>query len=88
MIRLPQDLSCQELVELVTDYLDGSLPAGERTRFELHLGYCDSCRNYLRQMRQVLSTTGRLSEESLAPEARDALLRAFRTFKAGPGGGR
>ncbi len=88
MNRLPFDLSCSELVELVTDYLEGTLPADDRTRFELHLGTCDPCRNYLRQMRQVLAATGKLAEEQLAPEARDSLLRAFRTWKANPGGGR
>ncbi|HET6411316.1 MAG TPA: zf-HC2 domain-containing protein [Anaeromyxobacter sp.] len=87
MIRLPLDLGCRDVVELVTDYLEGRLPADERTRFELHLGYCDSCRIYLRQMRQVLSATGRLGEESISPEAREALLRAFRSWKAGQGGG-
>ncbi len=88
MIGLPFDLNCQELVELVTDYLEARLPAEERTRFELHLGYCDACRSYLQQMRQVLAATGKLSEESIAPSARESLLAAFRTWKAGNGGAR
>jgi anti-sigma factor RsiW len=86
MIPPAVDLSCRELVELVTDYLEERLPAGDRTRLELHLVTCGDCRAYLRQMRQVLAATGRLREESLAPEARDALLRAFRGWKAGRGG--
>ena len=81
------DLSCRELVELVTEYLEGRLPLEERTRFELHLGYCDYCRTYLRQMRQVLETAGELREESMAPEARRSLLAAFRDWKRGSGGG-
>jgi hypothetical protein len=81
------DLSCRELVELVTEYLEGRLPLEERTRFELHLGCCDLCRAYLRQMRQVLETTRELGEESMAPEARGALLTAFRDWKRGSGGG-
>jgi anti-sigma factor RsiW len=82
------DLTCRELVELVTDYLENRLSADDRTRFELHLTYCDWCRTYLQQMRQVLATAGRLEEESIAPEARDALLDAFRGWNKGSGGGR
>ena len=87
MIRVPVDLECKELVELVTDYLEERLSADDRTRFELHLGFCDPCRTYLRQMRQVLAVTGRLTEDSLAPAARDSLLRAFHAWKSGQGGG-
>jgi anti-sigma factor RsiW len=88
MTRSVPDLTCQELVELVTDYLDDALSLDERTRFELHLGYCDWCRTYVRQMRQVLASAGRLTEESLSPEGRAALLGAFRDWKKGSGGGR
>ena len=80
------DLSCRELVELVTEYLEERLPLEERTRFELHLGYCDWCRTYLRQMRRVLETAGELSEESIPPEAKSSLLAAFRDWKRGSGG--
>jgi hypothetical protein len=80
------DLSCRELVELVTEYLESRLSLDERTRFELHLGYCDWCRTYVRQMRQVLETAGELTEESIAPDAKGALLAAFRDWKRGPGG--
>ena len=80
------DLSCRELVELVTEYLEGRLPFDERTRFELHLTYCHTCRTYLRQMRQVLETAGELTEESVAPEAKRSLLAAFRDWKRGSGG--
>ena len=82
------DLSCKELVELVTDYLEEKLSSDDRTRFEMHLTYCDSCRTYLRQMRQVVESARAVTEESIEPEARDALLAAFRGWKAGPGGGR
>jgi anti-sigma factor RsiW len=86
MNRIPLDLTCREVVELVTDYLEGRLSAEDRTRFELHLVYCDACRTYVRQMRQVLATTGKLSEDSVSPKTRDSLLRAFRTWKVGGGG--
>ena len=88
MTRGVPDLACRELVELVTDYLEDRLYADDRTRFELHLASCDPCRTYLQQMRQVLATAGNLTEASMAPAARDALLDAFRSWKKGPGGGR
>jgi anti-sigma factor RsiW len=80
------DLSCRELVELVTGYLEEKLPVDDRTRFELHLTYCDACRTYLRQMREVVRSARAVTEESIGPEARDALLAAFRGWKRGPGG--
>lgn len=81
------DLTCKELVELVTDYLEASLPVEDRTRFELHLAYCDWCRTYLRQTREVRGAAGRLAEEPLTPERADALLAAFRGWRRGGRGG-
>jgi anti-sigma factor RsiW len=75
------DLTCQELVELVTDYLEGSLPAAQRARFEEHLAKCAGCRNYLAQMRQTIKLAGMLTEESIAPQARADLLGVFRNWK-------
>jgi anti-sigma factor RsiW len=85
MTGLPLDLGCQELVELVTDYLEARLSAEDRTRFEVHLEDCDACRSYLLQMRQVLAATGRLSGEAIAPQALGALLAVFRAWKAKDG---
>ena len=76
-------ISCQELVELVTAYLEDALPPDERRRFENHLSACPHCRLYLEQMRQTIAATGTLTEEIIAPSAREELLRAFRTWKAG-----
>jgi anti-sigma factor RsiW len=73
-----EQLSCQELVELVTDYLEGALTEEEATRFESHIGLCDGCNLYLEQIRQTIVMTGRLSEDALTPEAERALLDAFR----------
>ena len=87
MSSIDIDLPCRELVALVTEYLEGTLAADDRARFELHLGSCDGCSTYLRQMRLVLAASGRLSEETLSPGARDARLQAFRGWKAGEGGG-
>jgi len=76
-----EELSCQELVELVTDYLEGALPDELRARFDEHVAHCSGCRTYLEQMRLTISTTGRLTPESLSPEAESALLDAFRGWK-------
>ena len=76
-------LSCQELVELVTDYLEGALPEEERRRFEQHVGPCDGCREYVEQMRTTIELAGRLEPETLSPEAERALLAAFQDWKAG-----
>ena len=75
------DLTCQELVELVTDYLEGSLSATQRARFEEHLAKCAGCQNYLAQMRQTIKLVGELTEESITPQARDDLLGVFRNWK-------
>jgi hypothetical protein len=78
---MPDDLTCRELVELVTEYLEGTLPAAERARFEEHLVYCAGCVYYLDQMRTTVSLVGELSEESLPPGAADAFLDVFRAWK-------
>jgi predicted anti-sigma-YlaC factor YlaD len=75
------DLTCQELVELVTDYLEGALSASDRRRFEEHLEGCPYCRIYLDQMRQTVRTLGRLPEEVIPPQALDALLDHFRKWR-------
>ena len=78
-----EDLPCQELVELVTDYLEGRLAPIEQRRFEAHLALCRGCRTYLEQMRQTILALGKLSEESIDPEAKERLLGAFRTWRRG-----
>jgi anti-sigma factor RsiW len=77
-----EELTCQQLVELVTAYFDGALGDDDLRMFEEHLEVCDGCRRYLDQMRTTIELTGRLAEESLDPEARDTLLAAFRTWRA------
>ena len=88
MTETVEQLSCQELVELVTDYLEDALPPEERARFEAHLVPCDGCRTYLEQIRTTIELTGRLTPEQLDPEAEAALLGAFRDWhsrSSGPG---
>ncbi|MGH2370083.1 MAG: zf-HC2 domain-containing protein [Chloroflexota bacterium] len=77
----PDALNCKELVELVTDYLEGALSPPERERFEAHLAACRGCNVYLAQMRQTIRLAGTLTEESISPQAEAALLDAFRTWK-------
>ena len=74
-------LTCIELVELVTEYLENSLPAAERARFEAHLALCPGCVTYLEQMRLTIRILGRLSEDSLDEPTRDMLLLLFRDWK-------
>ena len=88
MIVNPDDLSCKELVELVTEYLDDRLSPQARTRFEMHLSYCAPCRVYLAQMSETVKLAGHLSEDTLPPGSKEELLNAFRGWKRGRGGGR
>jgi hypothetical protein len=80
MIR-QKPLDCIELVEVVTDYLERNMSRRERRRFEAHLRECDGCTTYLVQIRQTIETTGRLTEDSIEPAAREALLTAFRDWR-------
>jgi anti-sigma factor RsiW len=82
--EIAEQLSCQELVELVTDYLDGALPPAERARFDAHLAGCDGCRAYLEQIRVTIRLSGALRPEQLDPAAEEALLEAFRDWKSSP----
>lgn len=75
-------LSCRELVELVSDYLEGALSPSDRARFERHIAGCPHCTAYLEQMRATLRLLGRIEEDSLSPRARDDLLVAFRDWKS------
>jgi anti-sigma factor RsiW len=77
-----EQLSCQELVELVTDYVEGALSPEDTDRFEEHLGRCSGCAAYLEQLRQTIALTGRLTLDSLSPEAERELLDAFRDWRA------
>jgi anti-sigma factor RsiW len=78
---LDNDVTCQELVETVTAYLEGMLGAAERAIFEAHLGVCEGCRTYLEQVRRTIAAVGTLSENSLSTSDRARLLDLFRTWK-------
>lgn len=76
-------LTCQELVELVTEYLEGALSPRDRERFEEHLMTCPSCQAHLTQVQETIRIMGNVSEESLSEQAERELLEAFRGWKRG-----
>lgn len=80
-----EELSCAELVEVITDYLEDTLAAPDRNRFEVHLTECPFCTDYLDQMRATIARLGELRDESLSPATREGLMDAFRGWK-GDGG--
>jgi anti-sigma factor RsiW len=77
------DPSCIEVVELVTDYLEGCMADDARRRLEAHLADCSGCATYLAQMRTTIELTGRLRDDEIAPEVRAAVLDAFRAGSPG-----
>jgi predicted anti-sigma-YlaC factor YlaD len=77
-----QEITCKELVEVVTDYLEDRMPPDRRLLFEEHVAFCSWCRTYLDQMRETIRITGTLTEDDLSPEMGDALLEAFRNWNA------
>ncbi|HEY2778332.1 MAG TPA: zf-HC2 domain-containing protein [Gaiellaceae bacterium] len=74
-------LSCQELVELVTEYLEGALDERDLRAFEAHLADCDDCTEYLDQMRTTIRIVGTLTPNDLTQAAETTLLQAFRDWK-------
>ncbi len=74
-------LTCRELTELVTDYVEGRLSFLDRLRFQMHLGMCRSCRAYLRQVKQTIRALGELPPESIPPDVQRALRERFRDWK-------
>jgi anti-sigma factor RsiW len=74
-------LACQELVEIITDYLEGALSPSDHDRFETHIAGCGDCTAYLEQMRQTAAVVGRLREEDIPGPALEPLLVAFRNWR-------
>lgn len=79
-LRRP-DLVCQQAVELVTDYLEGSLSRRQCRRLEAHLAMCEHCSEYLAQVRATIHATGRVVPEDLLPETRDGLVDLYRQWR-------
>ena len=79
-------MTCEEFVELVTAYLEGTLPDEQRLAFDEHLALCPGCDRYLAQFRTTIDLLGELPEESLSSPARESLLNAFAQWRRTMGG--
>ena len=77
-----RELTCKELVELITGYLDGTLRGRRRRRFEAHLASCDGCTRYVAQMEATIRATGTFTEDQMTEEQKTVLLTAFRDWAA------
>jgi anti-sigma factor RsiW len=75
------EMTCEQVVEAITDYLEGTMGEEERQRFDAHLADCPHCVHYLEQVRHTLAALGRLHEESLRPDLRDRLVESFRGWR-------
>lgn len=76
------NLTCKELVTLISEYFEGALPAELRSRFDQHIAHCGNCAAYLEQLRTTIRLVGTLRERDIEPQARQALMSAFHDWKA------
>ena len=76
-------MTCKEVVEIVSDYLEGALPPEDRERFDAHLRVCDGCTSFVEQMRETIRLTGLLTVEQVPVGQRERLRRAFRDWRTG-----
>jgi predicted anti-sigma-YlaC factor YlaD len=81
MTESTEHVSCQEVVELVSDYLEQSLASDEAALFEQHLNFCEGCVWYVDQLRTTVETLGRIREEDLPEPTRESLMTAFRDWR-------
>jgi anti-sigma factor RsiW len=82
LLRRDEAFVCQEMVELVTDYLEGTLTRSQRRRFDAHIAGCEHCTEYLTQMRATIRLTGRLQADDLTPAMRDEFAALYRRWRA------
>ncbi len=82
MLRRKNELVCKQMVELITDYLEGALSRSQRRRFEAHLAGCEHCAEYLEQMRATMRLTGRLRAEDLTPEMQEDFTALYRRWRS------
>jgi anti-sigma factor RsiW len=73
-------MTCRQVVELMTDYLEGTLPAADRARFEEHIAGCDGCRAYLAQLRTTRDVIGRIADEPMPAQVERELIEAFQNW--------
>ncbi|HEV7958478.1 MAG TPA: zf-HC2 domain-containing protein [Acidimicrobiales bacterium] len=81
MKLMPSQLACRQAIELMSDYLEGSLSRRDRRRLEKHLALCDACTAYLEQMRATIAASGVVEPDGLAPEVLETLTELFRRFR-------
>lgn len=74
-------MTCEELVELVTAYLEDTLPVDDRRAFDDHLALCPGCDRYLAQFRTTIDLLGELPEDALSSPGRERLLDAFAQWR-------
>jgi anti-sigma factor RsiW len=82
LLRGEDELVCQQIVEMITDYLEEALSRSERRRFEAHLEGCEHCTEYLDQMRVTIRLTGRLQSEDLTPAMREEFAALYRRVRS------
>ena len=70
-------LSCKEITEIITDYLEGRMSFTDRMRFQMHVGMCKHCRAYLRQMKATIGSLGQLPDEPMPTDVRDEMRKRF-----------
>jgi anti-sigma factor RsiW len=80
-VRLDRELTCAEVVEVITSYLEDRTPPGDRERFEEHLALCDGCAAYFDQMRATIAATGRLQVDDIPSALEERLLAVFRELR-------
>ena len=79
-MTVAEAINCQELVELVTDYLEGALEPADLRRFDEHLAACGKCTEYMAQLRATIRAVGQITPDDLSPEAESELLEVFRDW--------
>jgi len=82
ILRRRREIPCREVVELISDHIEGTLPRASRRRLETHLAGCPHCSEYLRQMRATIELTGRLALSDVPPEVREELTGLYRRWRA------
>jgi anti-sigma factor RsiW len=82
MRLMPSPLVCRDAVELVSDYLDGSLSRRDRRRLEKHLNECDACQAYLAQVRETVAASGHVGPEDLPDDVVEGLVNLFRQYRS------
>ncbi|MFZ2051831.1 MAG: zf-HC2 domain-containing protein [Solirubrobacteraceae bacterium] len=82
LLRRRNELVCQEMVELITDYLEGTLSRSHRRRFEAHLAACEHCTEYLEQIRETIRLTGRLQAEDMTPQMQQEFAALYQRWRS------